>query len=177
VMASRESGKKSSERQRKGLPGITTLMNKQTSRGQLPGSLCPKVHMQSQYKTLHSEINETDMHTEGQSISHIGVIIHPYHPMSKEACNQSGKLVQMPMSLNDLLIIAGAIFGYTPNKVLSKDAAEIDNANLLRQNDHLYLIDDQIDAQEPDNTPEGIDCTQLIAGLERVVLALSNKID
>jgi hypothetical protein len=114
VMASRESGKKSSERQRKGLPGITTLMNKQTSRGQLPGSLCPKVHMQSQYKTLHSEINETDMHTEGQSISHIGVIIHPYHPMSKEACNQSGKLVQMPMSLNDLLIIAGKFLFVSP---------------------------------------------------------------
>jgi hypothetical protein len=72
---------------------------------------------------------------------------------------------------------AGAIFGYTPNKVLSKDAAEIDNANLLRQNDHLYLIDDQIDAQEPDYIPEGIDHTQLVAGLERVVLALSNKID
>jgi hypothetical protein len=51
--------------------------------------------------------------------------------------------------------MAGAIFGYTPNKVLSKDAAEIDNANLLRQNDHLYLIDDQIDAQEPDYIPEG----------------------
>jgi hypothetical protein len=39
------------------------------------------------------------------------------------------------------------------------------------------LIDDQIDAQEPDYIPKGIDCTQLIAGLERVVLALSNKID
>jgi hypothetical protein len=55
-----------------------------------------------------------------------------------------------------LYFAAGAIFGYTPNKVLSKDAAEIDNANLLRQNDHLYLIDDQIDAQEPDYIPEGL---------------------
>lgn len=113
VMASRGSGKKSSASQRKGLPGITTLMNKQTSRG-LPGSLGPKVHMQSQYKTLRSEINETDMHIEGQSISHIGVIIHPYHPMSKEACNQSGKLVQMPMSLNDLLLIAGKFLFVSP---------------------------------------------------------------
>jgi hypothetical protein len=114
VMASRGSGQKSSERQRKGLPGITTLMNKQTSRGRLPGSLGPKVHLQSRYKTLHSEINETDMHIEGQSISHIGVIIHPYHPMSKEAYNQSGKLVQMPMSLNDLLIIAGKFLFVSP---------------------------------------------------------------
>jgi hypothetical protein len=114
VMASRGSGKKSSERQQKGLPGITTLMNKQTSRGRLPGFLGPKVLMQSQYKTLHSEINEADMHIEGQSLSHIGVIIHPYHPMSKEACYQSGKLVQMPMSLNDLLIIAGKFLFVSP---------------------------------------------------------------
>jgi hypothetical protein len=40
------------------------------------------------------------------------------------------------------MVIAGEKFNYSPTRVLSKEAAEIDDISVVRENDHLYIIDD-----------------------------------
>lgn len=40
------------------------------------------------------------------------------------------------------MVIAGEKFNYSPTRVLSKEAAEIDDISTVRENDHLYIIDD-----------------------------------
>lgn len=40
------------------------------------------------------------------------------------------------------MVIAGEKFNYNPTRVLSKEAAEIDDISVVRENDHLYIIDD-----------------------------------
>lgn len=54
----------------------------------------------------------------------------------------AGKLVQLPESLQELLDLGAKKFGCAPNKVLTKDRAEIDDIELIRDGDHLILISD-----------------------------------
>ncbi|XP_072992094.1 potassium channel AKT1-like isoform X2 [Typha latifolia] len=59
-----------------------------------------------------------------------------------EKGNTAGKLVLLPESLKELLDIGAKKFGCLPTKVLTKDGAEIDDVNLLRDGDHLVLVSD-----------------------------------
>ena len=58
-------------------------------------------------------------------------------PEKKQA---SGKLVLLPGSLQELLDIAAKKFGILPSKVLSKDGAEIDDIEAIRDGDHLIFV-------------------------------------
>lgn len=60
-------------------------------------------------------------------------------PGSGEA---TGKLVFLPGSIQELLGIGVMKFGFLPAKVLSKDRAEIDDIELIRDGDHLILVSD-----------------------------------
>ncbi|RWR72382.1 k transporter family protein [Cinnamomum micranthum f. kanehirae] len=60
-------------------------------------------------------------------------------PGSGEA---TGKLVVLPGSIQELLGIGAMKFGFLPAKVLSKDRAEIDDIELIRDGDHLILVSD-----------------------------------
>ncbi|KAL6984857.1 RAC-alpha serine/threonine-protein kinase [Sarracenia purpurea var. burkii] len=50
-----------------------------------------------------------------------------------------GKLVLLPHGLQELLDIGAKKFGFLPTKVLTKDGAEIDDIQLIRDGDHLVL--------------------------------------
>ncbi|XP_050283173.1 potassium channel AKT1-like [Quercus robur] len=52
----------------------------------------------------------------------------------------SGKLVLLPGSFQELLDIAAKKFGILPSKVLSKDGAEIDDIEAIRDGDHLIFV-------------------------------------
>ncbi|KAF5207941.1 Potassium channel akt1 [Thalictrum thalictroides] len=59
----------------------------------------------------------------------------------------AGKLVVLPVSLQDLLELGSAKFGIVATKVLTKDLAEIDDITLIRDGDHLVIAgDDSLDA-------------------------------
>ncbi|CAL0301237.1 unnamed protein product [Lupinus luteus] len=54
---------------------------------------------------------------------------------------QHGKLIILPDSLEELLKIAGEKFGgFNPTKVLSTENAEIDDINVIRDGDYLFLL-------------------------------------
>lgn len=54
----------------------------------------------------------------------------------------AGKLVMLPKSLQELLNAAAQKFGFSPTKILTKEGAEIDDIDLIRDGDHLILISD-----------------------------------
>ncbi|XXG55989.1 hypothetical protein AAC387_Pa03g3528 [Persea americana] len=60
------------------------------------------------------------------------------------SCPEKGeaarKLVMLPQSLKKLLDLGAKKFGCIPTKVLTKDGAEIDDVELIRDGDHLVLI-------------------------------------
>ncbi|XP_052200350.1 potassium channel AKT1-like [Diospyros lotus] len=53
-----------------------------------------------------------------------------------------GKLVLLPKSFEELLEIGGRRYGFLPTKVLTKDGAEIDGIELIRDGDHLTFVGD-----------------------------------
>ncbi|XP_041005098.1 potassium channel AKT1-like [Juglans microcarpa x Juglans regia] len=52
----------------------------------------------------------------------------------------AGKLMLLPGSFQELLEIGAKKFGVSPSKVLSKDGAEIDDIDVIRDGDHLILV-------------------------------------
>ena len=50
------------------------------------------------------------------------------------------KLVPLPESLSELLDIGAKKFGFSASKVLTKEGAEIDDIELVRDGDHLVLV-------------------------------------
>ena len=62
-------------------------------------------------------------------------------------CPEKGKaarkLVLLPQSLQELLDIGGKKFSFTPTKVLTKEGAEVEDIELIRDGDHLILVSEQ----------------------------------
>ncbi|MCO5613128.1 hypothetical protein L7F22_067403 [Adiantum nelumboides] len=75
--------------------------------------------------------------------SEIRVSIHPYHPQGSCSARRLGKVVQLTESLEELLQLAGHEFNYSPVKILSEGLAEINTLEVVRDNDQLYLVDQE----------------------------------
>ncbi|KAI5072260.1 hypothetical protein GOP47_0012946 [Adiantum capillus-veneris] len=72
------------------------------------------------------------------------VTIHRYHPKGRlQVVRQLGKLINLPGSLNELLQLASVQFKYSPVKVLSNSFAEINDISAVRDNDLLYVVDQE----------------------------------
>lgn len=54
----------------------------------------------------------------------------------------TGKLVLLPASLQKLLEIGAKKFGISAGKILSKEGAEIDNIDVIKDGDHLIFVSD-----------------------------------
>ncbi|XP_074276700.1 potassium channel KAT1-like isoform X2 [Silene latifolia] len=68
------------------------------------------------------------------------VIIHDHLP-GEHAEKQFGKLIVLPHSIQELLSIAGNKFeGCFFTKVINSDNAEVDDIEVIRDGDHLYLM-------------------------------------
>eukprot|EP00252_Welwitschia_mirabilis_P006979 TRINITY_DN1795_c0_g1_i2.p1 TRINITY_DN1795_c0_g1~~TRINITY_DN1795_c0_g1_i2.p1 ORF type:complete len:828 (-),score=105.40 TRINITY_DN1795_c0_g1_i2:276-2759(-) len=63
---------------------------------------------------------------------------HPGNPKKK------GILTCLPKSLEELLGIAGLKFGNSPRKVVSEDGGQITDISMVRDNDHVYVTDEEV---------------------------------
>lgn len=71
------------------------------------------------------------------------VVIHGHHPNKQNLpFIEPGKLVGLPGSMEELLRVAGMKLGYHPIKVFSQDGIEITDINAIRDNEHLFLVDE-----------------------------------
>ncbi|KAK2986594.1 hypothetical protein RJ640_029636 [Escallonia rubra] len=61
-----------------------------------------------------------------------------------EKGDAAGKLVLLPQSFQELLDIGTKKFGFLPARILSRDGAEIDDIDLIRDGDHLVFVSDGI---------------------------------
>lgn len=69
------------------------------------------------------------------------VTIHMKFLKNNALPKQLGKLIILPDSIEELFCIAGQKFGgYNITKVVNSENAEIDDLNLIRDGDHLFLI-------------------------------------
>eukprot|EP01018_Ginkgo_biloba_P026192 Gb_31891 [translate_table: standard] len=70
------------------------------------------------------------------------VTIHMHRQKSKKSFEQPGKLIILPESLEELLKTGGQRFGFQPTRVFAEDYAEIDDIDVIRDGDHLFLLED-----------------------------------
>ncbi|KAK8664576.1 hypothetical protein V6N13_084360 [Hibiscus sabdariffa] len=69
------------------------------------------------------------------------VTIHMKFQSSSKSCGQLGKLILLPDSMQELLRVAGEKFGcYTFKKVVNAENAEIDDIDVIRDGDNLFLL-------------------------------------
>ncbi|KAL6629615.1 hypothetical protein ACP70R_029380 [Stipagrostis hirtigluma subsp. patula] len=69
------------------------------------------------------------------------VTIHVYPHNGTGSLVQNGKLINLPGSLEELFEIGSQKFpGFHPTKVVSRDYAEIDDIGVIRDGDHLLLL-------------------------------------
>ncbi|KAK8608076.1 hypothetical protein V6N13_023510 [Hibiscus sabdariffa] len=72
------------------------------------------------------------------------VTIHMQFQSSSTSSRQLGKLILLPDSIQELLRVAGEKFGcYTFKKVVNAENAEIDDIDVIRDGDHLFLLQDE----------------------------------
>lgn len=160
-------------------PAINTLMQKQSARGRRAGSLGHKALQQlhiNPWGRRQRTIGDIDTSNAPQSNltldapSFKRVTIHPYNPHSKGGFSSGvGKLITLPNSIAELLEIANAKFQNQPTKVVNKDAAEVDDIAVVRDNEHLYVIsEDQARTEKQE-----FDTSELVASLQSIIQALS----
>lgn len=63
----------------------------------------------------------------------------------------AGKLVLLPGSFEELLDIGVKKFGFLPSKIVTKDGAEIDSVEVIRDGDHLVFVSESSAKEEYDN--------------------------
>jgi len=69
------------------------------------------------------------------------VTIHAYPHNAIGYSVQNGKLINLPGSLEELFEIGSKKFpGFHPTKLVSRDYAEIDDISVIRDGDHLFLL-------------------------------------
>ncbi|XP_057494473.1 potassium channel AKT2/3-like isoform X2 [Actinidia eriantha] len=75
------------------------------------------------------------------------VSIYRGHPVVRRenCCTEAGRLIRLPNSLVELKCIAGEKFGFDARNALVLDGqgAEIDSIEVIRDNDKLYIVEDQ----------------------------------
>ncbi|KAJ7968932.1 Potassium channel like [Quillaja saponaria] len=70
------------------------------------------------------------------------VTVHMQNGYESASQRELGKLMILPDSIEELLKIAGEKFGgYQPKTVISAENAEIDDISVIRDGDHLFLLD------------------------------------
>ncbi|KAK8558567.1 hypothetical protein V6N13_098219 [Hibiscus sabdariffa] len=81
----------------------------------------------------------------GKSIDHPRVSIYKGHPLIRKEsrCMETGKLIRLPDSLDELMNIAGEKFGIDARNAIVTDeaGAEVESIELIRDNDKLFVFE------------------------------------
>ncbi|KAJ0985655.1 hypothetical protein J5N97_004011 [Dioscorea zingiberensis] len=83
--------------------------------------------------------------TPSRCVGFSGVHRHPPNRVivsCPERSDIADKLVLLPGSLKELLQVGAMKFGFLPTKVLTREGAEIDDINVIRDGDQLVLVSD-----------------------------------
>ncbi|KAK6917193.1 Cyclic nucleotide-binding domain [Dillenia turbinata] len=84
--------------------------------------------------------------TEATKLTKRRVTIHMQLQTKSTSQKQHGKLILLPDSIEELLRIAGQKFGgCNPIKVVNEENAEIDDISIIRDGDHLFLLQNECD--------------------------------
>lgn len=162
-------------------PAINNLMQKQSLQGRRAGSLGHKALQQlninpwGRRKSVDgdSKARAPLLRSDSEGGAPKRITIHPYHPQSKEGSSSGkvGKLVALPDSIDKLLEVANTKFQNQATRVFNKEAAEVEDITVVRDNDHLYVISESQLQVEPQGA--GYDAGELIANLQSIITALS----
>ncbi|KAK9273784.1 hypothetical protein L1049_018594 [Liquidambar formosana] len=69
------------------------------------------------------------------------LVIHGHHPNENTMeGDKMGKLIHLPDSIEDLFRLAEKKFGKRGNMILMDDGSLVEDLNVLRENDHLFII-------------------------------------
>ncbi|OEL36096.1 Potassium channel KAT1 [Dichanthelium oligosanthes] len=107
----------------------------------------------SSWQTSHETVKLGPSHNTSEGItrrnqdssytkaSNTRVTIHAYPHNATGSLVQNGKLINLPGSLEELFEIGSQKFpGFHPTKLVSRDYAEIDDISVVRDGDHLFLL-------------------------------------
>lgn len=104
-------------------------------------------HTTTHYKNqayVSSTSSTYPTHAEAISPEKKRVTIHINSGMNKHSEKKLPKLIVLPDSLEDLLIIAGKKFGDDSlTSIVNEENAEIDDLSVIRDGDHLFLLSSQ----------------------------------
>ncbi|KAJ8480290.1 hypothetical protein OPV22_024017 [Ensete ventricosum] len=93
-------------------------------------------------KNTSSDLGSSAVNTSDTQTTNKRVVIHMLSRKSRSSREQIGKLINLPGSLEELFKIASQKFThYQPTKVINQDNAEIDDITVVRDGDHLFLLE------------------------------------
>ncbi|KAK6284075.1 hypothetical protein POUND7_003027 [Theobroma cacao] len=99
---------------------------------------------QSKYRSRAQNFFSLPSYREVITPTKTRVTIHMQFQSSSTSSTQLGKLILLPDSIQGLLRMAGEKFGgYTFTKVINAENAEIDDINVIRDGDNLFLLQDE----------------------------------
>ncbi|KAK9111658.1 hypothetical protein Scep_019177 [Stephania cephalantha] len=74
------------------------------------------------------------------------VSIYKGHPIGRStaSCNEAGRVIKLPKSMEELKIISGEKFGFNATNVYitNENGAKIDSIDVIRDNDKLFIVED-----------------------------------
>ncbi|KAJ9169203.1 hypothetical protein P3X46_017415 [Hevea brasiliensis] len=91
---------------------------------------------------------EEECNSSGKSIGlkYIRVSIYRGHPLVRKenCCRESGRLIRLPNSIEELKSIAGEKFRFDARNaiVTDEEGSEIDSIEVIRDNDKLFIVED-----------------------------------
>ncbi|ONK81091.1 uncharacterized protein A4U43_C01F25180 [Asparagus officinalis] len=91
----------------------------------------------------HADSESHSVDSKAKKLYNRRVAIHIHPGKSKQPSEQFGKLINLPGSIQELLRIGGQKFvGCNPTKVVNQENAEVDDLSVVRDGDHLFLLDE-----------------------------------
>ncbi|KAL9672399.1 hypothetical protein QQ045_028649 [Rhodiola kirilowii] len=100
----------------------------------------PENHIELNHET--SNTDETPMISNPMPRTYsMRLVIHGHHPTDTTLEGiKTGKLIHRPNSLEELLELAEKKFGKKGEVILMADGSRVEDLDVLRENDHLYII-------------------------------------
>ncbi|TVU33243.1 hypothetical protein EJB05_25033, partial [Eragrostis curvula] len=99
------------------------------------------VQLGSSHHTSEGMMKSRNQYYSYENSAKKRVTIHIYSHNAAPTLVQNGKLINLPSSLEELFEIGSQKFpGFHPTKLVSRDYAEIDDIGVIRDGDHLFLL-------------------------------------
>ncbi|KAA8514934.1 hypothetical protein F0562_018280 [Nyssa sinensis] len=115
------------------------------------GPNCSNSHFKKDSTTFSSSSYNCPTNREVLKLTKRRVTIHMKFHKNNTSQKQLGKLIILPDSLEELLRIAGQKFGgYNLTKVVNTENAEIDDLSVIRDGDHLFLLQNEWESPDCD---------------------------